>query len=118
MFLGLPDLTIVQNPHAQDLHIHCINPHVLCANYKKHYVMECVGYKASVPCEVPVRNLGKLYNVSQNFSRAQKWAQCPARSTFPSTKNVVLFGTYCAPKHDLDKLGIPTRAPSFSLTVL
>jgi hypothetical protein len=45
IFLGLPDLTIVQNPHAQ------------CANHETHSVMQHTGYRPF--CPFCCQNLGK-----------------------------------------------------------
>jgi hypothetical protein len=45
VFLGLPDLTIVQNPHAQ------------CANHETHSVMQHTGYRPL--CPFCCQNLGK-----------------------------------------------------------
>lgn len=51
--------------------------------------MECVRYKPALrgACE----KFGQAVWCESKFLRAQKWAQCPAQSIFPSTKNEVLF---------------------------
>jgi hypothetical protein len=72
----------------------------------------------SLPCEVPVRNLGKLYGVSQNFWEHRNGHNALHRAYSLVQKMRYFFGNYCAQKHDLDKLAIPTHAPCFSLTVL
>jgi hypothetical protein len=50
VFLDLPDLTIVQNPHTHSVENphahsvvnsqHSVNPHAHCANHENHYIME------------------------------------------------------------------------------
>ncbi len=64
VFLGLPGLNIVQNPHAH------------CANHEKHYVMRCAWYRPLCACFAACSEaLG-----CPNSSQAPHWAQWPVHS--------------------------------------
>jgi hypothetical protein len=68
VFLGLPNLTIVQSPHTHHAnphaycanpHTHCANPHTHCANHENHYIMKHARYRRTLFLfHCPFRNIG------------------------------------------------------------
>jgi hypothetical protein len=94
VFLGIPDLTIVPNPHE-----HSANPHAHCANHENHYKMEYARYRPLCLFHCAFGNFCSPYQACPNSSQAPQHVcmdctqqhihivcncQCLKVGTFPS----------------------------------